>query len=508
MKNESKTKNSVRNILYGIFLKLVNIIVPFIIRTILIYYLGMEYAGLNSLFVSILQVLNIAEMGVSYAMLVNMYKPIATDDLDTLCCLLNIYKKYYRLIGFVIFCIGLLISPFIPQLVAGEVPKGVNLIIIYLMNLMGTVLSYWLFAYRASILQAYQRSDIENKVRLIVNLSQYILQIFVLIYIRSYYIYLIISLLFQIICNVTIAVVSKIKYPQIKARGKLSKEETTKINKQISDLFYGKFGMVITLSVDSIVISAFLGLISLGIYQNYYYIVTSIIGFFTIFYQSIRAAIGQNLVTKTIDENYKDFRIILYIGSCLLTFATSNLVSLYQPFITLWVGKENLLDITCVFLFGLYLLVYEFANIIMLYRDVAGLWHTDRFRSLITAFVNLFLNIVLVRIIGIYGILLSTIIAYVLIYIPWGYDRVFKELFRREMKKETTVVIAKYVILAVFSSAVSFILSNNVTLTNIYWELLLKLFIATTVSICIMLIFNLEMSKIVLMKVKTQVSRK
>lgn len=508
MKNESKTKNSVRNILYGIFLKLINIIVPFIIRTILIYYLGMEYAGLNSLFVSILQVLNIAEMGVSYAMLVNMYKPIATDDLDTLCCLLNIYKKYYRLIGFVIFCIGLLISPFIPQLVAGEVPKGVNLIIIYLMNLMGTVLSYWLFAYRASILQAYQRSDIENKVRLIVNLLQYILQIFVLIYTRSYYIYLIISLLFQIICNVTIAVVSKIKYPQIRAMGKLPKEETTKINKQIFDLFYGKFGMVITLSVDSIVISAFLGLISLGIYQNYYYIVTSIIGFFTIFYQSIRAAIGQNLVTKTIDENYKDFRIILYIGSCLLTFATSNLVSLYQPFITLWVGKENLLDIICVFLFGLYLLVYEFANIIMLYRDVAGLWHTDRFRSLITAFVNLFLNIVLVRIIGIYGILLSTIIAYVLIYIPWGYDRVFKELFRREMKKETTMVIVKYVILAVFSSAVSFIVSNNVTLTNIYWELLLKLFIATIISICIMLIFNLEMSKIVLMKVKTQINRK
>lgn len=502
MNNESKTKNSIRNVIYGITLKVVSIIMPFLIRTVLIYYLGIQYAGLNSLFVSILQVLNIAELGVSYAMLVNMYKPIATNDINALCSLLNLYKIYYRLIGLIILVIGLLITPFVPYLVVGDIPDGINLLIIYVMNLMGTVLSYWLFAYRASILQAYQRADIENKIRLVVNLLQYIVQIFVLIHTRSYYLYLIISLVFQAICNLAIAIASKMKYPRIIAKGKLPKQKTIRINKQIKDLFFGKFCMVITLSVDAIVISAFLGLIPLGIYQNYYYIVSSITGFFSIFYQSIRASIGQNLVTKTIDENYKDFRLFLFIGSCLLTFATSNLISLLQPFVELWVGKENLLDIKCVFLFGLYLIVYEFANMIMLYREVAGLWHSDRFRPLITAIVNLFLNVVLVNIIDIYGILLSTIVAYVFIYIPWGYDKVFKELFKKEQKKETAIIIIKYVILAVISSSVSFFISENITLHNIYAELVIKLFVATLISVCSMVTFNMKMSRIVLHKVK------
>ena len=43
----------------------------------MIYWLGMEYVGLNSLFTSILSVLNLAELGVGSAMTFSMYKPIA-----------------------------------------------------------------------------------------------------------------------------------------------------------------------------------------------------------------------------------------------------------------------------------------------------------------------------------------------------------------------------------------------------------------------------------------------
>ena len=70
-----RTKNATRNITSGIALKLYQLITPFIIRTIMIYLLGVEYVGLNSLFTSILQVLNLAELGVGSAMVYSMYKP-------------------------------------------------------------------------------------------------------------------------------------------------------------------------------------------------------------------------------------------------------------------------------------------------------------------------------------------------------------------------------------------------------------------------------------------------
>ena len=45
-----KTKNASRNIIFGILLKLYQILLPFAIRTIMMYTIGAEYLGLNSLF--------------------------------------------------------------------------------------------------------------------------------------------------------------------------------------------------------------------------------------------------------------------------------------------------------------------------------------------------------------------------------------------------------------------------------------------------------------------------
>ena len=70
----NRTKNAARNIFYGFILKIYQLIVPFLMRTIMIYCLGMQYLGLDSLFTSVLQVLNLAELGVGSAMAYSMYE--------------------------------------------------------------------------------------------------------------------------------------------------------------------------------------------------------------------------------------------------------------------------------------------------------------------------------------------------------------------------------------------------------------------------------------------------
>ena len=149
-----RTKNASRNIVFGVVLKLYQILVPFAIRTIMIYFMGVEYLGLNSLFTSILQVLNLTELGVGSAMVYNMYKPIAENDAKSICALLNLYKLYYRIIGVVIAVIGIGLTYFIPQLVQGELPGGLNIYVLYLLNLAATVMSYWLFAYKSALFTA------------------------------------------------------------------------------------------------------------------------------------------------------------------------------------------------------------------------------------------------------------------------------------------------------------------------------------------------------------------
>lgn len=89
----NRTQNATRNIVFGVILKIYQILLPFIMRTAMIYLMGVEYLGLNSLFTSILQVLNLAELGVGSAMVYSMYKPIAENDKLTICALLKLYKN-------------------------------------------------------------------------------------------------------------------------------------------------------------------------------------------------------------------------------------------------------------------------------------------------------------------------------------------------------------------------------------------------------------------------------
>ena len=45
-----RTKNATRNIFFGVVLKIYQILIPFLMRTAMIYLMGVQYLGLNSLF--------------------------------------------------------------------------------------------------------------------------------------------------------------------------------------------------------------------------------------------------------------------------------------------------------------------------------------------------------------------------------------------------------------------------------------------------------------------------
>lgn len=108
----NRIENTKRNMVFGIIFRGVNILFPFINRTAVLYILGNSYLGLNSLFSSILGILNLAELGVGSAIVYSMYKPIAENDEKTVAALLQLYKKIYRIIGFLSTCLICLYQPF------------------------------------------------------------------------------------------------------------------------------------------------------------------------------------------------------------------------------------------------------------------------------------------------------------------------------------------------------------------------------------------------------------
>ena len=451
-----RSKNATRNIVYGTLLKMYQIIVPFIMRTAMIYFMGVQYLGLNSLFTSILQVLNLAELGVGSAMVYSMYKPIAMDDTERICALMRLYKYYYRVIGIVIAIVGLLLVPLIPALVHSDLPPDVNIYVLYIIHLSATVFSYWLFAYKNALLQAHQRNDVVSKITLVIDTCKYISQLFVLVFIKNYYAYIIIVLFTQLLTNVVTAIIATKMYPKYKAEGVLQKEDTKRINQRIRDLFTSKVGAIVVNSADTIVISDLLGLRILAIYQNYFFVLTAIIGLVDVVFAACMAGIGNSIIVETQEKNYKDLKVFTLIIVWIAGFCATCFLCLFQPFMSIWVGESLKLEMPAVICFSTYYFIYEINRLLNTYKDAGGIWHKDRFRPLVTAFTNLGMNLVMVQFWGIYGVLLSTVISMLVVGMPWLLHNLFTTLFDNRFVKDYLLSLVFYLLVSTAVAAATF----------------------------------------------------
>ena len=429
----SRTKNATRNITWGFINKIVSLILPFICRTVMIYTMGTEYTGLGGLFASVLQVLSLAELGVGSAIVYSMYKPIAEGDDEKVCALLNLYKKMYHMIGIVILVIGLILMPFLKYLIKGSYPEDISIYLLYAIYLFNTVISYFLFSYKCSLLNATQRNDISCKIGIFVTLGTYLSQIFVLVQFRNYYIYALVMPIMSITNNIVTAHIATKMYPQYFCKGKLQKSELASIKETTFALVLYKIGSVLSDSFDSIILSAFLGLTTLTMYQNYNYIQNSVGAFLLIITTSIIAGVGNSVVTETIEKNYSDFRKFTLLYMWITGWCTVCLVSLYQPFMKIWVGNDLLFSVEIMIIFCVYFYTRKVGDICYAYRQAAGLWKYDKMRPIIEAVINLIINIVWVKKFGVSGVLISTILCLVFINFGWGTFILFKYYFKRKM---------------------------------------------------------------------------
>lgn len=447
----------------------------------MIYLLGMEYLGLNGLFASVLNVLNLAELGIGTAMVYGMYKPIATNDKTTLCALLKLYKVYYRIIGSAIGIVGLCMMPFIKYLIKGSVPADINIYVLYLMHLTATVLSYWVFAYKRSLLQAYQRTDLIDKTNMFITTVQYLFQLLMVIITRSYYAYVLLMLGGQVFNNLATAYVASKKFPDIHPEGEIDEMEKARINQRIRDIFTAKLGGIVYGSADSIVISMFLGLKDLAIYDNYMYILNSIAGFISVVFTSVTASVGNSMILETKEKNYNDFLTFSFIIFWISGICSTCFISLYEPFMHVWAGEENSMGIVYVTILVLYFYFSQFYNLFHMYKNASGIWREDRFRPLITSLVNLILNIVFVKMFGLIGIIFASWITIAIVGFPWLLTNIFANVFCGFSLSAYIKQIFGYFLTTTASCTILILVSSILNISDIF-KIIILLIISLIIS--------------------------
>lgn len=108
-----------------------------------------------------------------------------------------------------------------------------------------------------------------------------------------------------------------------------------------------------------------------------------------------------------------------------------------------------------------------------MFKDAAGIWRKDRLRPLAAALVNLGLNLATVRWLGMYGVLLSSVVAIVAVEIPWLFHNLFQEVFPRRYLWPYARFFCGLVGVALASCAASWLLCSLLQL-NVWASLIVN----------------------------------
>ena len=109
-----RTEKFIKNMKINLLFYVISIFASFFSRSIFISILGADINGLNSLYNSLIGLLNVAELGVGVAVGYSLYEPLSKKDFKKIKDIMILFKYYYNRIAKIILVLGLILSIFLP----------------------------------------------------------------------------------------------------------------------------------------------------------------------------------------------------------------------------------------------------------------------------------------------------------------------------------------------------------------------------------------------------------
>lgn len=466
MKNGELRESLYKNLLITLLVQLVRMFLQFVLQKIFIDTLGIEYLGYNSVFKNILQMLNMADLGVGVAITGFLFKPLAMKDHERVSALMYIYKRVYHLIGFTVTGVGIVIMVLLPAIIPDSQCSDAYLRLLFAINFAGTISTYFL-AYRRTLLIADQKSYYTNTIDMVIDLLGTLLQIIMLFIIPNYIIYLVINVGKNILSNIIIAVESSknfseyLKKPQIE----LVKEYKNPIRKYVGDVFVSKIGAYVFNGTDNIIISICKGSLLAGYLSNYTVVSIGIKGIITQVLSAVQATYGKYIVTETdkskqciMTDNY------IYIDYLIGNVCMICCIMLFQPFVRIYYGTHFLLAFSTAILIainlGLAILLIIPSQIFVVFK----LYKYDKFVICFSAVLNIVISVSLVMYMGVNGVLIGTTITSLIYLISRLYiiaTKVFDIKFGHYAVK-----LLEYAALSVVSLGISMLAGKNMEINT------------------------------------------
>ncbi|MBQ9780416.1 MAG: hypothetical protein IJW00_05685 [Clostridia bacterium] len=477
------------NVVVSIAFKIITMVMAIVVKRALIGACGNEVNGLNSLYISIIGFLSVAELGVGSAIIFCMYKPIVEGNHDRVSALYHLFRKLYLIIGAMIFVGGLAILPFLPFLVKDYSQLSVNMHLTFLLMLISVTATY-LFSAKTSLINAYKNNYITTAISQGGVVLQYVLQIVVLYLTRSFEGYLICRILAVLAQWIASEIAVRKNYGAvIKTRAALDDETKNDVKRSIKAMFMHKIGYVLVNTVDSVIISAFVGVVALGEYSNYTMILSSMSGILTLVFTSLTSVIGHLCVEEdkpTVQKYYESFHLLNFIIGTVFFLGYYAVV---DHLIALLFSPELIVSKSVSFVITLNGFVQFMRHSTLTFRDATGSFYQDRWKPLFEGVLNIILSILFVNFIGVTGVIVATIITNLVICHVVEPYVLFKNAFTASPK---VFYLRSYGMILAFAVALGFLSCCLQSFSNEFVEMIVNGFISLGFSagLCMILILT------------------
>ncbi len=380
-------------------------------RKMFISMLGVEYLGIGSLLGNVLGMLSLTELGIGTSIVFSLYKPIAEGDQAKMHTLIWLYRRIYAWLGLVVFVLGMILMPFLPDIATGSEDIE-HVYWIYFITLSSTVVSYY-FSYNSTLFSATQREYVLTYFAQIFKFINLGVSVAVLLIFRSYLALCIAGFLVALGDRIMVYFLARRNWPWLstKPESKLSEPEKREIVKNVKAMFCHKIGDYCINGTSSLIIGKFVNIAAVGMFTNYLTLLNAVKPVATACFGNMTAGIGNLVATSSRERVHEVFLEINFLSCALFGLISVGFCVCANNIVAVWLGGEYILDFSVVALIAIDLYLYGMRQAPFLFRNGAGLFYNDRISPLIQAIANLVIGLIMVQYWGMAGVFFGTVVS-------------------------------------------------------------------------------------------------
>lgn len=403
-----RTKKAIYNIATSLPYQIVSIICGLIAPRLILASFGSTYNGVINSATQFLSIITILNLGISGATRVALYKTLGTGDILGTSRIMKATKNYMRKVAFCLVAYSVALCIIYPLISHNDLSRMDNMLLIAIVSI-SSFAEYFFGISNQTLLTADQASYVMNIVNIVKIIINTILIAVLIRFGASIYVVKLGSAVIFFIAPVILEIYTKKKY---KLTNDCTPDDSAIKNR--GAVAFHSIANIIHNNTDLIVLTIFTDAKLISVYTVYYLIVGKVKSLMSVFTTGLEGAFGDMWVKKETDAINRNFRMFEYGIFTFTAIMFSCVGLLILPFIEQY--TKGVTDINYMRVgFAILVTVTEAAHCLrqpyLTLVQAAGFYEETKTGALIEALFNIGISLILVKPLGINGVMIGTLVA-------------------------------------------------------------------------------------------------